>query len=184
MNKLYYGLLVIGMGLIGLGVSREAHPDPQYSIQLDTSVFTIYHFSQARTVNLTVQEALTCLTNNVYYEAAGEGYEGKLAVATVTLNRVRSRHYPNNVCGVVYQSNSKGCQFSWTCGPGRKDIDPKLYRRAQETAREALYGDVRNRSIGNALFFHRYDLPPPKWTENLEMVGRIRSHVFYAYRRK
>ena len=40
----------------------------------------------------------------VQLEAGGESYEGKLAVASVVMNRVRSGGYPNSVSGVVYQS--------------------------------------------------------------------------------
>jgi peptidoglycan hydrolase CwlO-like protein len=37
-------------------------------------------------------------------EAGGESMEGKLAVGTVVMNRVRSGSYPNTVVGVIYQS--------------------------------------------------------------------------------
>lgn len=38
----------------------------------------------------------------VQLEAGGEVYEGKLAVASVVMNRVRSPRYPNTVRGVIY----------------------------------------------------------------------------------
>ncbi len=41
-------------------------------------------------------------------EAGGESYEGKLAVGSVVINRVRSSHFPNSIAGVIYQSG----QFS------------------------------------------------------------------------
>lgn len=41
-------------------------------------------------------------------EADGEPYEGKLAVGSVVMNRVRSSYFPNTVSGVIYQSG----QFS------------------------------------------------------------------------
>jgi peptidoglycan hydrolase CwlO-like protein len=37
-------------------------------------------------------------------EAGGESTEGKLAVGSVVMNRVRSSSYPNTVVGVIYQS--------------------------------------------------------------------------------
>lgn len=39
-------------------------------------------------------------------EADGEPYEGKLAVGSVVMNRVRSSYFPNTVSGVIYQSGS------------------------------------------------------------------------------
>jgi hypothetical protein len=45
-----------------------------------------------------------------------EPFEGKVAVAQVTLNRVESGKFANTVCGVVYQKNvfyeRVVCQFS------------------------------------------------------------------------
>ncbi len=41
-------------------------------------------------------------------EAEGEPYEGKLAVGSVVLNRVKSSYFPNTITGVIYQKN----QFS------------------------------------------------------------------------
>ena len=44
--------------------------------------------------------ALACVID---WEAGYEPYEGKLAVANVVLNRVRSSHYPDSITGVIYQ---------------------------------------------------------------------------------
>ena len=41
-------------------------------------------------------------------EAGAESYEGKLAVGSVIMNRVKSSYFPNTVSGVIYQSG----QFS------------------------------------------------------------------------
>jgi spore germination cell wall hydrolase CwlJ-like protein len=68
--------------------------------------------------------ALAC---NIYFEAHTEGYDGMMAVATVTLNRVGSRHYPDTVREVVWARK----QFSWT-HDGKVDI-PKN-RRHWKTA--------------------------------------------------
>ncbi len=42
----------------------------------------------------------------VHGEARGEPYVGKVAVAAVVLNRVRSPLFPNTISGVVYQSGA------------------------------------------------------------------------------
>ena len=49
-------------------------------------------------------EDLICLAENIYWEARNQSLEGKLAVAHVTINRVKSNKFPNNVCGVVKQT--------------------------------------------------------------------------------
>ena len=42
----------------------------------------------------------------VHGEARGEPYVGKVAVAAVVLNRVKSPSFPNTISGVVYQSGA------------------------------------------------------------------------------
>lgn len=51
---------------------------------------------------------LAMLAAIIQCEAGGESMEGKLAVGSVVMNRVRSSSYPNSIVGVIYQSG----QFS------------------------------------------------------------------------
>jgi len=51
-----------------------------------------------------------CLAQNVYHEARGESWHGKMAVALVTLNRTEHWRFPKTICKVVYQPG----QFTWT----------------------------------------------------------------------
>jgi spore germination cell wall hydrolase CwlJ-like protein len=44
-----------------------------------------------------------CLAHNIYYEAGSEPEEGKVAVAMVTINRVRDGRFGNSICSVVNQ---------------------------------------------------------------------------------
>ena len=44
-----------------------------------------------------------CLAKNIYYEAGSEPEEGKVAVAMVTINRVRDGRFGRTVCSVVDQ---------------------------------------------------------------------------------
>ena len=54
---------------------------------------------------ITVNE-IQCLARNIFYEAASEPEEGKVAVGLVTLNRTADPLYPNSICGVVHQKNT------------------------------------------------------------------------------
>jgi peptidoglycan hydrolase CwlO-like protein len=47
---------------------------------------------------------LAMLAALIQCEAGGESTEGKLAVGSVVLNRVRSSSYPNTIVGVIYKS--------------------------------------------------------------------------------
>ena len=81
---------------------------------------------------------LDCLTRNIYWEAAQEPFEGKVAVAQVTLNRVESGRWADSVCGVVYQKNvvyeKVVCQFSWFCEGTHKvkAVYTPLWRESEE----------------------------------------------------
>src|SRR5215217_6545414 len=58
-----------------------------------------------------------CLATAIYFEARGEAYRGQVAVAQVVMNRVKDHRYPNTICGVVFQNQSRrnSCQFSFAC---------------------------------------------------------------------
>ena len=51
------------------------------------------------------QVQLDCLARNIYHEAGSEPFEGKVAVAQVTINRTESGAFPSDICKVVYQKN-------------------------------------------------------------------------------
>ena len=55
------------------------------------------------------KQDLYCLAANLYFEARGESIKGQIAVAEVTLNRVKANQYPNSVCNVVFQRK----KFTW-----------------------------------------------------------------------
>ena len=46
---------------------------------------------------------IDCLAKNIYYEAGNEPEEGKVAVAMVTINRVRDGRFGKTICSVVDQ---------------------------------------------------------------------------------
>lgn len=52
------------------------------------------------------KDNLHLLAQLVCGEARGETYEGKVAVASVILNRTLDKRFPNSVAGVVYQTHA------------------------------------------------------------------------------
>ena len=122
---------------------------------------------------------LNCLTRNIYYEAGHESFEGKVAVAQVTLNRVESGKFPNDICKVVYQKdNALGlCQFSWYCnGDIKKPKNTAAYKESEIVARQVLLEEFRLPSLKHALYFHGTYINPG-WKR--EKVATIGNHVFY-----
>ena len=122
-----------------------------------------------------VDEQLRCLAQNIYHEARGEQEAGQLAVAAVTLNRVRSPYYPNTVCEVVWQP----WQFSWTRAyPEFERVNPRAWNKAWRIARLALRGR-HPPGIGRATHFHAHEVQP-EWSVGVRPLSRIGRHVFYA----
>lgn len=125
---------------------------------------------------------LDCLTRNIYWEAASEPFEGKVAVAQVTMNRVASGRFGEGVCGVVYQQNNYFgkiiCQFSWTCETTHKirPIYPALYRESEEVAKKVLLENFGLSTMRDALYFHG-DYVNPNWGK--KKISQIGRHIFY-----
>ena len=128
---------------------------------------------------------LECLTRNIYWEAASEPFEGKVAVAQVTLNRMQSGKFANSVCGVVHQKNvfyeKVVCQFSWYCENNHKvkPVHKPMWRESEEVAKKVLLEGFRLPSLHNALYYHA-DYVNPGWKHpKIEKIGR---HIFYGER--
>lgn len=117
-----------------------------------------------------------CLAENVYREAGGESYEGKLAVAQVTLQRLASKKFGNTICKVVYAQG----QFSWTISGRKSRINKssKNWKDSVKAAESALTGK-RIKKISGAYSFHPKGRKP-KWARMKRRLGEIGRHVFYA----
>jgi spore germination cell wall hydrolase CwlJ-like protein len=128
-----------------------------------------------------------CLADAIYFEARGEPVRGQMAVAQVVINRVFSGHYPNDVCGVVYQSSRRHrrlrCQFSFTCdGIPDRITEPDAWERAKRIARDALDGGFWLNDIGKATHYHARWVYP-RWVHEMRRLDRIGVHTFYRPRR-
>ena len=124
-----------------------------------------------------------CLSQAVFYESRSEGKDGQKAVAEVIQNRVRSKHYPNSICGVVFQGSERntGCQFSFTCD-GSMDRSPKgkTWLRANHIATLAMTGGITP-ITGGATHYHNLNVQPA-WSDTLVMTKQIETHKFYRTR--
>ena len=124
---------------------------------------------------------LECLTQAIYYEARNESEAGQAAVAEVVLNRSRHRAYPKRVCEVVYQRNSRTCQFTFTCDGsiGRRAVNPVAWARAERIAREVYEGRSASQLPKNSVNYHA-NYVRPSWGSRLARVRQIGAHIFYG----
>lgn len=122
-----------------------------------------------------------CLTQAIYYEARNESEAGQAAVAEVVLNRSRHRAYPKRVCDVVYQRNSRTCQFTFTCDGsiGRRAVNAVSWARAERIAREVYEGRSASQLPKNSVNYHA-NYVRPSWGQRLARVRQIGAHIFYG----
>jgi len=127
-----------------------------------------------------IETALMCLALNIYFEARSEPIQGQIAIAEVTLNRVASSKYPNDVCSVVLQENKDGCQFSWWCD-GKSD-HPREHNslRTSKALAELMLKEGRYITVigDDATHYHNNDVYP-YWADDLDRIRRIGKHIFY-----
>lgn len=177
MEKLIrFGALIFGVIFVGAAVSEItiAKIDKLKEAQMFASVDVISVKDRER--------QLDCLAKNIYHEAKGESFEGKVAVAQVTMNRAESGKFPKDVCGVVYQKNvfmeRVVCQFSWYCqNSGKLQIqNAAMYDESYKVAKKVLLENFRLDTMKDALYYHA-DYVNPQW--RLEKIGKIGRHIFY-----
>ena len=175
-------------------VSLEA---PIYNNKIPTTLLDIPNrhrdFDKSVDLVLTDPQELECMTKNIYFEAALESTAGKLAVAQVTLNRVKSNHYPNTVCSVVKQGrhHESGfpvrdrCQFSWYCD-GKHDT-PSMGKMWGESQKVAIYV-LENAKLlditDGATHYHADYIDSPRWASVRDRTMQIDTHIFYNKNKK
>ena len=129
-----------------------------------------------------IEKRLSCLAMNIYKEAGHEPFEGKVAVAQVTLNRSNDPRFPNDICQVVYQKNvfyeKVVCQFSWYCEKAHtvKPVHQPFYQESEAVAKKVLLEGFRLDGLKEAMYYHA-DYVNPKWKK--EKVATIGRHIFY-----
>jgi spore germination cell wall hydrolase CwlJ-like protein len=133
------------------------------------------------------QKQVQCLAENILLEAGHESREGQIAVGMVTVNRVVSGKYADDICDVVKQkiihpSGKVVCQFSWVC-------EPFFTSKLLTLKHTSLYNDILDLSVEiflnydklvdvtkGATYYHA-DYVNPGW--KLPKTTVIGRHIFY-----
>lgn len=118
-----------------------------------------------------------CLARNIYYEAGVEPMAGKIAVGTITINRVKTKYWGHHICDVVYSPE----QFSWTKEKKRAwvALKGKAWTESQAAAEAVLKGGIRIKQLKTALFYHA-DYVSPQWRDPSKRVLKVGHHIFYT----
>ncbi len=117
------------------------------------------------------QSDIELLAQIVHAESKGEPYTGKVAVASVVLNRVVSPGFPDTVEGVVKQKNAFSCVIN-----GQINVVPNS--DSYNAVKDAIRGiDPTNQ----ALYFYNPKIATCNWMKNVSKknVKSIGQHVFF-----
>ena len=95
-------------------------------------------------------------------------------MAHVTLNRMKTGKWGNDVCKVVYAKK----QFSWTFQKKLPKPNKDLFEESKAIAIEVLEG-ARIRGLANSLYYHADYIRQPRWADPEEHVLTIGRHLFY-----
>lgn len=105
-------------------------------------------------------------------EAKGESYEGKVAVATVVLNRVESPDFPNTVTNVINEVVGKAYAFS----PVQNgEINKPASDDSIRAVEEAL---TRTDRLNDSVYFYNPEIATDNWIRTRSVVKTIGNHVF------
>ena len=128
----------------------------------------IYSSSSSGSSSSTNSNDLNLLARVVYGEARGEPYAGQVAVAAVTLNRVKSSSFPNTLAGVVYQSGAYDAVRD-----GQINLTPDS--TAKKAAQDAMNG--WDPTYG-AIYYFNPATATNKWIWSRPMTVTIGNHRF------
>jgi len=136
-------------------------------------------FSYEKLISQDIGKQVLCMAKNLYYEAASESFEGKLAVAQVTMNRVNSSKFPSNVCDVVYQKTGSTYQFSWVGEKVSEVRNKYAWEECLIIAKKALTEAKLHDTIykTQSMYYHNTSVNPG-W--KLKYVAKIGNHLFYT----
>jgi spore germination cell wall hydrolase CwlJ-like protein len=130
-----------------------------------------------------VDPELMCLAEAIYHEARGEPVRGRIKVAGVIKNRVKSKKFPDNICDVVHQPSRNperpaACAFSFTCATSPPTIEEmQRWDDAVVLALDVLAGKYDN--VTSATHYVRCDVRVT-WLRKLKFINRVGNHCFYV----
>ncbi|NMM62187.1 cell wall hydrolase [Clostridium sp. P21] len=133
-------------------------------------IVEVFNYS-GRKVYVT-QKDIHLMAQVVYAESNCEPFEGKVAVASVILNRLKYPEFPKTVEEVITQRSAFSCVRN-----GCIDVVPD--ESSYKAVLQALKGDD---PTGQAVFFYNPKIATCKWMKsiNKKNVKTIGNHVFFV----
>ena len=125
------------------------------------------------------EEDLKLLACLVHAEAGSQSYEGKLAVANIVLNRVKSSKYPDTIKAVIYQPGQFSVANSGSLSKQLANYSnySSFSQKLSIKAAKAALGGANN--IGSRLYFHSYRSAVKKGYDEKESSVKLDDQLFW-----
>jgi spore germination cell wall hydrolase CwlJ-like protein len=191
---------------IGPGFAQPLYTDTNDNVKLLESSEEKLESNIEPKMVFDIEEA-RCLAENIYHEARNQGTAGWLAVASVTLNRVTDDRFPDTICGVVFQAETKEswktkskkdipdaerifypvrhrCQFSWYCDGKADDINHiSIFLEIMTFTKFILTSQIMMFDITDGATFYHADYVTPSWAKSKTKTIEIGDHIFYRWKK-
>lgn len=141
--------------IVGCSVAALAIATPSSAQSAAVTPSQVIPISIAKQIDLS--DEITCLAQNIYFEARSEPVDGMLAVGHVVLNRLASNRFPDTVCKVVRQGGDQRrhrCQFSWWCDGRSDQTHNKVAWNSARLIAWFVYNGQTQDPTGGALWYH------------------------------
>ncbi|MCU9612286.1 cell wall hydrolase [Caldibacillus lycopersici] len=180
--------------MMGIGSNQSTEAASVYTVK---SGDTLYKIGQTYGVSVSSIQSMNKLNSNIIYpgqkltlsqpvtqaemdllarlvsaEAKGEPYAGKVAVATVVLNRVDNPAFPNTITNVIYAQDQGHYAFTPVANG---QINQSADADSKKAVREALA--FRGQGSGS-LYFYNPKTSTSSWIFSRQVTVTIGNHRF------
>ena len=128
-------------------------------------------FCQGKNSLYITKSDIDLMAKLVYAESRGEPFDGKVAVASVVLNRVQSPDFPNSIKEVIFEPRAFSCVKNNSI---KANPDQNCY--------DAVYEAIKGKDPTNeALFFYNPKISTCSWMKAIKKIDSlaIGQHVFF-----
>ena len=139
--------------------SNSPNPEAEQSSNSNNEVVAVFQSSNS-TISLT-KDDIYLMSQVVYAESKGEPFDGKIAVASVILNRTTDSQFPDTIHGVITQKNAFSCVRN-----GKIDVVPD--GDSYNAVLKAIEGYD---PTDEALYFYNPKIATCSWMKGVEKTG-------------
>ena len=158
---------------VGYSVEAESIMEDPDSIKLYEEKSKIVQVLSYNSKNFSItKDDIYLMAQVVYAESCAEPYDGKVAVASVILNRLLHPKFPKTIEGVIKQKGAFSCIQN-----GEIDVVPNA--DSFNAVVEALKGKDPTE---DAVFFYNPKTATSKWMKNIskDNIKPIGNHIFFV----